>query len=1357
MTSNRRPMRSAIASVLLLLAAVGRATPAVGAAVADPHLESVKEIYAWVDAAPDGFVTKKQSVSRMVENDINMPLIVFATEDIAKNELLVQTPWSHIIGGEFEDDKETYDWWCGTTRKLADEMKKGADSFYAPYVMYLNDEPNGQLPSQYSLNAKKLLDQLLGEHPDVINRGPFLTRKVTLTHWLMPQGITENLEEHWFRQCLGNRDDAIEIKAAAMVMQRADDHILIPAYDAFNHRNNDKHNEKEYMNARTLTTMEKYHQTFALRDIKKGEQIFISYNMCEQCGGRTEYGFGTPEMYREYGFVEWFPQRWYYMGFGDYDSEAKDMDLNQFDLYKDEDSGNMTVVWTHLTEYQDTMDRFKLHLVRNIQRLKRLKNIEWATMYSWNDDEWEKSGISSYEWSNINQFLDANIVAMTLALEDARSNPVKFSPEPDEDEPQRLPLTVTPEEMAKLLGDGNHYNSLEEPENDDLSYFRNTCENKNAFTFSGYVEPEAPFLTDRDQILGFSESFLYNVDPDAVDVCYDVNNIVEMCSSYRPYHSEYLIHAAARYVETVKRVVFVGSGDSILLHEIMKYPDLELVVGLELDQMLTRKSFRHFQTDPYFHDPRVDWWFGDAAKSLLVLPESYWGSFDLVLVDLSGLILSDQLTEDLDMLSALGMLSNPDTGVIVTNELHLAKFAEVFNYSMELFYESPLICSQTLAFGSNGVDFFHAPIYDHGIADMGNILFTTALDGAEDRHDMMHDFRTKPGITCTGDEHDTVTNNVEEDQTTAHGVLELVTLEHLKSPLDSLKIIAKSIETCIEGVGGFTIVNNGVHYEEEPHGLALIVMEEGYVVARIQQNENAVEDDENSFYVGFDVYLWSQTHRIETLKNTFLKAYGSEDVSSHKIVVGGMFGTKTWKEDAKHVGPMSASSSKRICDSDDKEASTTTGSGSSSSSSFDIDSVGGIAIEEAVSLTLTEDVVAAVFCGSESSDDSCISLDVLKDHKLVKEVIPIYECSSAGEDDIQQLYACERKIIEELEAKLGSTTDKLHMFVLDSDASQRMHQIANSIFDTFEHRETLLESHSIAVTWSSNDDASSNEPWRWEFLDRYRKQIHHDPVKLGEFVIRSGENKAYRFGIVSTNDPGMNARFDSFEKQVQNRLPEDARVELRNIHGGLYNYNEDHTLATYSQKDYDNTLAEEHFERQVPLARQTIFQYEVSDEAKKLTSRGLGLNADFVEKLIFGSSISEEEGDFDSVTKHRYPVGTGCVFLMFGERLNIVTVWDGRDRVDVNFVSSGSISSALVMDTFDARLQGLSPMIGVAVDAQPRGLGRVVNFPEDLVAIDRLDAYAGTKTKRVNEEENVEDDDYEDDDYEDDATLDGEL
>lgn len=47
-------------------------------------------------------------------------------------------------------------------------------------------------------------------------------------------------------------------------------------------------------------------QVFVNRDIIKGEQIYSSYNMCEDCGGRR-YSYGTPDILRDYGFVEQFP------------------------------------------------------------------------------------------------------------------------------------------------------------------------------------------------------------------------------------------------------------------------------------------------------------------------------------------------------------------------------------------------------------------------------------------------------------------------------------------------------------------------------------------------------------------------------------------------------------------------------------------------------------------------------------------------------------------------------------------------------------------------------------------------------------------------------------------------------------------------------------------------------------------------------------------------------------------------------------------------------------------------------------------------------------------------------------------
>ena len=103
---------------------------------------------------------------------------------------------------------------------------------------------------------------------------------------------------------------------------------------SYNHRNG------RWFNTETLVTRGEHHVTTATRTIEKGEQIYLSYNDCNICEGR-EFDYGTAgkeatvyrdsdlaigsvlifafvrplsssEIFRDYGFVERFPQRWYF-------------------------------------------------------------------------------------------------------------------------------------------------------------------------------------------------------------------------------------------------------------------------------------------------------------------------------------------------------------------------------------------------------------------------------------------------------------------------------------------------------------------------------------------------------------------------------------------------------------------------------------------------------------------------------------------------------------------------------------------------------------------------------------------------------------------------------------------------------------------------------------------------------------------------------------------------------------------------------------------------------------------------------------------------------------------------------------
>ena len=58
--------------------------------------------------------------------------------------------------------------------------------------------------------------------------------------------------------------------------------------------------------------------------------------------------------------------------------------------------------------------------------------------------------------------------------------------------------------------------------------------------------------------------------PETKDMVMKLDDTVQQCSTYRPHYHEFVVHFPARFLETVKRVLFVGGGDSMVLHEVLK-------------------------------------------------------------------------------------------------------------------------------------------------------------------------------------------------------------------------------------------------------------------------------------------------------------------------------------------------------------------------------------------------------------------------------------------------------------------------------------------------------------------------------------------------------------------------------------------------------------------------------------------------------------------------------------------------------------------------------------------------------------------------------------------------------------------
>lgn len=576
--------------------------------------ELIQPLITWL-IENEGVFNNKLEVRREFPDDPDSRFGMFAKEDIPEDQMLLTIPRKMLLTAG--DDKGRYGGlWCPTVHNLIKEMKKGDESFYAPYTNYLASQSQGQLPSHWSEAGQSLLLELLGHDDD------------DSTNDLPPAEVTDWISHEWKKDCKGS-DDRFEQHCALLLIQRGWDDIMIPVYDMMSHRNGEWLNTKSNSVHKKTTDV----KVRAKRDIQAGEEIYTSYNFCTDCGNKLT-GYGTAELLRDFGFVENYPQRWFFGRHG--------KSRISFKLDEGED-GELEVEWL---EKKPTRKKAKVFMLKQLDRLKDFAGIEL---------EFPDEDVPPGELWMIRHYHQSVTSAIEYALDDLG---VEYNESTGcEDDDQSCALSIRYDDLSWRK--------------DDINYAVYTCDTDKSMSYEGFDQIE--------EVQSFYQRIDYYKDPKNENVCFDIEHIIQMCGSYRPHYHEMVVHYTARFLPEIKRVLWVGGGDSMLLHEIIKYPNLEFVVGLELDQTITRLSYKHLGTQPHFDNPKVQWWFGDAAKSLLMLPEDYFGSFDMVLVDLSETVMSFSVTDGLDIMQALSLLLKPE-GIFVKNELYLEKMADIFDY-----------------------------------------------------------------------------------------------------------------------------------------------------------------------------------------------------------------------------------------------------------------------------------------------------------------------------------------------------------------------------------------------------------------------------------------------------------------------------------------------------------------------------------------------------------------------------------------------------------------------------------------------------------------------------------------------------
>ncbi len=170
-----------------------------------------------------------------------------------------------------------------------------------------------------------------------------------------------------------------------------------------------------------------------------------------------------------------------------------------------------------------------------------------------------------------------------------------------------------------------------------------------------------------------------------------------------------------------RRVCIIGGGDCGTLSEVLKHPDVESVVQIDIDEGVTRAALAHFpELTARNQDPRARLLFQDGIRWM---KEAYPGSLDVIIVDSTdpigpaeGLFGESFYRDCLAALSNGGILvqqsESPLYNLDLLEAMHGAMRAAGFGATRMLSFPQPVYpsgwWSATLAGKANPLDGFRA-------------------------------------------------------------------------------------------------------------------------------------------------------------------------------------------------------------------------------------------------------------------------------------------------------------------------------------------------------------------------------------------------------------------------------------------------------------------------------------------------------------------------------------------------------------------------------------------------------------------------------------------------------------------------
>ena len=608
----------------------------------------------------------------------------------------------------------------------------------------------------------------------------------------------------------------------------------------------------------------------------------------------------------------------------------------------------------------------------------------------------------------------------------------------------------------------------------------------------------------------------------------------------------------------------------------------------------------------------------------------------------------------------------------------------MFDYTAQIHhYSQPITCAQGYALGSNGIDFMSPDLRDH---DVDN-FFLQPLELITDPFTLYHDYHHNKSSAqlCIGGQYDLGLGSDLSEQSSSPGILMIVEAEDADATLLPLDILERNIIRVLEKQG-FSVVSTVISKFDSNGMTVVVILQEGYIMARTYSKYN---------YCAFDIHLWSSFEKHEEIKKALLAVVGSgsKSSSSFRIIAGGMFGVKTWKEDEKKKGPRFI----EVCDDHDEIL------------PYDVSveqSTIDVVLKEMLNLLDENNMSISVLCGENR--EACKSINTFDEHDDVADVLGL-SCSGIesineyAEDTSVQLLACEKHISSMLYNTV-SEGEKLSVIMVDSSANSLIAEIVLKIFSRKKAKKELLMTNVLVMSPKLGSAAN----WRRNFSKKFLEDVFVSEPTYYTEVLFSSSDTSLEFDFTSFGDEKFFQKLTGVLQsiEVQSGLVSD----VQSVVGGEWLYNRNFKPShSFGADDYDQSSPLEQWKSQKALGHQSIFQLE-SEEKHNISIPQI---QEALSATLLKMSLSLKGSDEGVEQKEFNGIGNGCIFLVLWSGGSAIIMWDGNFHIDINLFmyEENEEKTILFKDSFVEKMT--ISLHTVLHDQHPRGIGRVVNFLND--------------------------------------------